>query len=60
LDFQQALTLSADLQARKTAESAQTAKNVELEARVTSQAEKIIELETSYVNLKHEKESMKE
>jgi hypothetical protein len=43
---------------RKMAESVQTAINVELEALVNSQAEKIDELETTYAYLKHQKESI--
>jgi hypothetical protein len=43
---------------RKAAESAQTAKNVELEAVMNSQAKRIAELEMAYADLKHEKESI--
>jgi predicted nuclease with TOPRIM domain len=50
--------LSEDLRARKAAESAQTARNVELEAVVNSQAERIAELETVYADMKCEKESI--
>jgi hypothetical protein len=46
------------LRARKTIESAQTAKNAELEALVNSQAEKITKLETVYADQKREKESI--
>jgi hypothetical protein len=43
---------------RKIVESVQTAINVELEAMVKSQGEKITELEAAYADLKHEKESI--
>jgi hypothetical protein len=46
------------LRARKTVESAQTAKNAELKALVNSQAEKIIKLETAYADQKREEESI--
>jgi hypothetical protein len=42
--FQQTLTLSEDLRVRKTAESVQMAKNVELEALMNSQDEKSLSL----------------
>jgi hypothetical protein len=54
----QALALSEKQRAEKTVESAQIAKNAELEVLVRPQAEKITELETVYANLKHEKENM--
>jgi hypothetical protein len=44
--------LSTNLRARKTAESAQTAKNAELWVLVNSQVEKIIELEMAYRSVK--------
>jgi hypothetical protein len=44
--------LSEDLRARKAAESAQTARNVELEVVMNSQVESIDELETAYIDLK--------
>jgi hypothetical protein len=46
--------LSEKQRAEKTVESAQIAKNAELEVLVRPQAEKITELETVYANLKHE------
>jgi hypothetical protein len=56
--FQQALALSEELRARKMDELVQTARNAELEALVTSQAEKIAELVTAYADLKREKDSI--
>jgi hypothetical protein len=44
--------------AKRATESAQIAKNAELEVLVRSQAKKITELETAYADLKHEKDNV--
>jgi hypothetical protein len=54
----QALALSEKQCVERAIESAQIAKNTELEVLVRSEAEKITELETAYANLKCEKENM--
>jgi uncharacterized protein involved in tolerance to divalent cations len=46
------------LRKEKTVESAQVAKNAELELLVKSQAQKIAELETAYADLKRDKENV--
>jgi hypothetical protein len=56
--FSQVLALSESQREKRTAESAWTAKNVELEVLANSQAEKITELEAAYANPKHEKETV--
>jgi predicted nuclease with TOPRIM domain len=43
---------------KRVVETAQATKNVELESLVKLQAQKIAELEATYVNLNHEKESL--
>jgi uncharacterized protein YlxW (UPF0749 family) len=54
----QALVLSEKQHAKRAAESAQVAKNAELEALVRSQAKKITDLETAYADLKCEKDNV--
>jgi hypothetical protein len=54
----QALTLSKKQHAKRAAESMQVAKNAKLEVLVRSQAEKIIELETAYADLKRDKDNV--
>jgi hypothetical protein len=54
----QALALLEKQRAERAIESAQIAKNAELEVLVRPQAEKITELETAYTNLKCEKENV--
>jgi hypothetical protein len=50
--------LSKKQRAKRAAESTQVAKNAELEVLVRSQAEKIIELETAYADLKRDKDNV--
>jgi chromosome segregation ATPase len=47
-----------NLQVKKAADTLQAARNVELEALVKSQADKIAELEAFYADLKREKENI--
>jgi hypothetical protein len=54
----QALALSEKQHVRRAAESVHVVKNVELEVLVKSQAERIIELETAYADLKREKDNV--
>jgi hypothetical protein len=54
----EALTLSEKQRAKRATESAQIAKNAELEVLVRLQAKKITELETAYADLKHEKDNV--
>jgi hypothetical protein len=54
----QALALSEKQRARRVAESVEVAKNVELEALVRSQAEKIAELKTPYADSKRDKDNV--
>jgi hypothetical protein len=50
--------LSEKQRVKRDAESAHVAKNVELHVLVRSQAKKIIELETAYVDLKRDKNNV--
>jgi hypothetical protein len=54
----QALALSEKQHAERAVESAQIAKNVELEALVRSQVGKIVEHEMAYTDLKREKDNV--
>jgi hypothetical protein len=47
-----------DLAAKRAVEVAQANKNVELESVISAQAQKFVELEEAYTNLKLEKENV--
>jgi hypothetical protein len=56
--FSQALAPSKEQREKRADESAQAAKNAELEVLMKSHAESITKLETAYADLKHEKDNV--